>query len=91
MQKKKHVEKIIIYLGVGGRITLIKVAMSNVPVYYMSLFKMPIKIIKTLEKLQLDFLWEGGNVKKDHFMKWMLFVSRKSWSGWVLVALKKET
>lgn len=29
------------YLSFGGRITLIKACLSNLPVYYMSLFKMP--------------------------------------------------
>lgn len=48
----------------------IKVAMSNLPVYYMSLFKIPKKIDLVLKKYQRDFLWEVGKEKKDHLMKW---------------------
>lgn len=33
------------YISLGGRIILIKAALTNVPVYYMSLFKMPVKVV----------------------------------------------
>lgn len=59
MQKKMACWKKI-YISLGGRITLIKTTMSNVPGYYMSLFKMPTKVVQILEKCKLDFLWEGG-------------------------------
>lgn len=42
------------YISLGGRITLIKAAMSNVPVYHMSLYKMPLKVIMVLGKCQRD-------------------------------------
>lgn len=47
------------YISLGGRITLIKAIMVNVPIYYMSLFRMPKKIILALEKCEWDFHWEG--------------------------------
>lgn len=53
----------------GGRITLIKATLSNLPVYYMSLFKMPAKISQKVEKLKRDFLWERG-LNKDHLVGW---------------------
>lgn len=52
------------YISLGGRITLIKAALSNIPVYYMSLFKMPIKVVNLIERCQRDFMWEGGRDKK---------------------------
>lgn len=57
------------YISLGGCITLIKAAISNVLVYYMSLFKMLRKVVMRLEKCQRDFVWEGGRKKKDHFVK----------------------
>lgn len=54
----------------GGQITLIKAAMSNLPVYYMSIFKMLAKVIKQVEKCQKDFLWEGRKEKNDHMVNW---------------------
>lgn len=43
-------------ISLGGKITLIKGALSNILVYYMSLFKMPIKVGSAIKKLQRDFL-----------------------------------
>ena len=48
------------YISKGGRITLIKRTMGSMPVYQMSLFRMPIYVVRRLEKLQRDFLWGWG-------------------------------
>lgn len=39
------------YLSIGGRVTLIKYVLSNLPVYYFSIFRCPASIIKRLERL----------------------------------------
>lgn len=48
------------YISLGGRITLIKAALTNISVYYMLVFRMPCKVVHNIEKLQGDFLWDGG-------------------------------
>jgi hypothetical protein len=45
------------YLSKGGRLTLIKSTLSNIPTYYLSLFQIPVRVAKRLEKIQRDFLW----------------------------------
>ena len=45
----------------GGRVTLI---LSNLPIYFMSLFRILSLMCKRLEKIQRDFLWGGGNRDK---------------------------
>jgi hypothetical protein len=48
-----------LYLSKGGRITLIKSTLSNLPTYFMSLFPIPALEAKHIEKLQRAFLWGG--------------------------------
>eukprot|EP00268_Persea_americana_P008169 TRINITY_DN13144_c0_g1_i12.p1 TRINITY_DN13144_c0_g1~~TRINITY_DN13144_c0_g1_i12.p1 ORF type:complete len:489 (+),score=85.97 TRINITY_DN13144_c0_g1_i12:613-2079(+) len=44
------------YLSLGGRVTLIKAALTNLPIYFMSLFKCPMEVMNRIEKMQRDFL-----------------------------------
>lgn len=62
-----------LYVSLGERTTLIKEAMPNIPMYYMSLFKRQCKIVKVIEKISKRFPlrgWEGRMEKKDHLLKW---------------------
>ena len=77
------------YLSIGGRITLINACLSNLLVYYMSLFKMPKVVIERLDRIRRDFLWDGqGDKKKLHLMKWSEVIKPKSSGG--LGSLEKK-
>jgi hypothetical protein len=70
-------------LSKGGRVTLIKSTLANIPSYYMSLFKIPVKVANRIEKLQRDFLWGGvGEEFKYHLVKWSKVCSPLS-EGWL--------
>ena len=58
------------YLSKGGRVTLIKSTLFNLPTYFLSLF--PIHpLANRMEKLQCDFLWGGlGEDFKYHLVNW---------------------
>ena len=57
-------------LSKGERVTLIKSTLANIPMYYMSLFKIPVKVANRIEKLQHDFLRGGvGEEFKYHLVK----------------------
>jgi hypothetical protein len=61
------------YLSKGGRLTLIKSTLSNLPTYYLSLFPIPVGVAHHIEKIQRDFLWEGmGGEFKYHLVSWDL-------------------
>jgi len=55
--------------------------MSNVPVYYMSLFRMSRKVSLGLKKCQQDFLWDESKEKKDHLVKWEDVCRLKEYGG----------
>ena len=48
------------YISKGGQITLIRSTLSSLPIYYLSLFRMPHKVCTKLEMIQRQFLWGGG-------------------------------
>ena len=51
------------------------------PIYYMSLFRMPRAVRLRLEQIQRDFLWRGGALEqKTHLVKWEV-VSKKNKGG----------
>lgn len=73
-------------LSKGGRLTLIKSTLSNLPTYFMSVFVIPVSMAKRLEKLERDFLWEGQIVeRKYHLVKWSsVCTTVREGRGWAL-------
>ena len=66
------------YISKGGRITLIKSTLASMPIYQMSIFRMPKSVAKRVEKTQRDFLWGGGNLEgKVHLVKWDVVCTEK--------------
>ncbi|WKA06598.1 hypothetical protein VitviT2T_024493 [Vitis vinifera] len=59
------------YLSKGGRLTLMKSTLSNLPIYFMSLFVIPRKVRIRLEKIQKEFLWEDVEGRRRiHLVRW---------------------
>jgi hypothetical protein len=59
------------YLSKGGRLTLIKSTLSNLPAYYLYLFPVHMSVANRIEKIQRDFLWGGmRDEQKMHLVSW---------------------
>ncbi|CAN1356356.1 Putative ribonuclease H protein At1g65750 [Linum perenne] len=70
------------FLSFGGRIALLKSVLSGLPVYYMSLFKAPMKVVKKLESIQSRFMWAGDLQKgKVHWVAWDMVKTSKRLGG----------
>ena len=70
------------YISKGGRLTLIRSTLSSLPIYFLSLFRMPKIVCSRLEKIQRDFLWGGGNLEhKPHLVNWKTVCQEKSRGG----------
>jgi len=48
-------------ISMAGRIYLIKSVLSAIPLFYMSLFKIPAVVVKKIVKIQRNFLWGWGS------------------------------
>ncbi|RVX11700.1 LINE-1 retrotransposable element ORF2 protein [Vitis vinifera] len=70
------------YISKGRRITLIKSTLASIPIYQLSLFRMPKIVARRLEKLQRDFLWGGGRMeRKIHLINWEVVCTQKEKGG----------
>lgn len=80
---EKHLSKLAIWkcknLSFGGRITLLKLVLSALPIYFFSVFKAPVAVCSQLRKIHKNFFW-GGN-----------YENRKiSWVIWEKICLDKN-
>ena len=58
-------------ISMAGKITLINSVLNALPIYLLSFFKIPQKIVQRLISLQRNFLWGGDNDhKKIPWVKW---------------------
>ena len=70
------------YIFKGGRVTLIKSTLASMPIYQMSIFRMPKVVARRLEKVQRDFLWGEGNMEgKTHLVNWEVVCTDKDKGG----------
>ncbi|KAJ0897481.1 putative RNA-directed DNA polymerase [Helianthus annuus] len=56
-------------LSKAGRVTLAKAVLGALPIYFLSLFKAPLGVIKELEKIRKNFVWGLKNGKRN--IKWI--------------------
>ena len=70
------------YISKGRRLMLIRSTLSSLPIYFLSLLRMQKVVCSRSEKIQRDFLWDGGNLnRKPHLVNWKTVCSKKKKRG----------
>nr|GEZ29876.1 putative RNA-directed DNA polymerase, eukaryota, reverse transcriptase zinc-binding domain protein [Tanacetum cinerariifolium] len=69
-------------LSSRGRLTLLKLVLGSPPIYYMSIYKVPSKVLKCLEDIRRNF-FIGADVKekKMSWLKWSRVLASKDKGG----------
>lgn len=61
------------WLSLGGKITLIKSGLEGIPIYWMTLFKIPKSILDDQRRYAASYLWSGNSLHgKIHLTKWSM-------------------
>ncbi|GJR49569.1 RNA-directed DNA polymerase, eukaryota [Tanacetum coccineum] len=69
-------------LSIGGRLTLLKAVLGSMPIYHMSIFKVPMKVLHRMESIRCHFF--NGielNSKKAIWVKWNKVLAAKDRGG----------
>ena len=78
-------------LSKGGRITLCKSVLSNLPTYYMFVFLMQESSLSSLERIVRKLFWEGNKGGKlNHLVKWDAVIKSYKDGGLSLGKLKHK-
>ncbi|GJT94027.1 RNA-directed DNA polymerase, eukaryota, reverse transcriptase zinc-binding domain protein [Tanacetum coccineum] len=75
-------------LSIGGRLTLLKSVLGSIPVFHMSIFKVPSKVLHILESIKSHFFnGHDPGSKKASWVKWNNVLAYKKRGGLVIVAI----
>jgi hypothetical protein len=79
------------FLSIGGKLCLIKSALSNLPIYYLFLFPMPATVATRIEQKFKSFLWsEKEESKKLCNVSWAIVTLSKSVGGLGIGSLRDK-
>lgn len=45
--------------SIAGRLIILKAVLNSIPIYWLNLYKIPATVIKRIDKIRRDFLWNG--------------------------------
>ncbi|XP_060185254.1 uncharacterized protein LOC132614743 [Lycium barbarum] len=76
-------------LSYAGRTQLVQTVLFGIQAYWAQLFKIPIKVLKTIEAFCRSYIWSGENViTKRALVAWERMCTPKSVGGLILINLK---
>jgi hypothetical protein len=74
----------------AGKVVIINVVLSSLPIYFMSAFIMPKWVIREIDAIRRNFLWKGSdtNSKNLHIANWDMICWPKSEGGLGIINLE---
>lgn len=78
-------------LSLGGKLTLVNSVISSIPLYTLSVYKIPITILNKIDKLRRQFLWQGSDTSKRKYilMMWSVACLVKQLRGMGILNLRE--
>lgn len=78
-------------LSLGGRVTLLNSVLTSIPLYWLSIYRLPVNIRHKIDRIRKKFLWSGPNStkKKYHLVKWEQVCLSKSQRGLGILDLER--
>lgn len=78
------------HISIAGRIVLLKAVLDSIPIYWLNLYKIPVAVINSIERLRRDFFWghSNGKPKKIHLLHWDRVCASKQHGGHGLSRIK---
>ncbi|GJV03829.1 hypothetical protein Tco_1337398 [Tanacetum coccineum] len=70
-------------LSIGGRYTLLKSVLTAIPIYHMSLFKVPVGILKEMESLRRNFFNDVKRLENKMWIWRFITQGRSLWSSFI--------
>lgn len=70
-------------LSLGGRVILLNSVLSSIPLYWLSIYKMPVTIKNIIDIIRKKILWAGcsSTKKKYHLISWRFVCLSKDQGG----------
>nr|GFC30000.1 RNA-directed DNA polymerase, eukaryota [Tanacetum cinerariifolium] len=69
-------------LSIGGRLSLLKSVLTSIPLYHMSIFKVPISVLNHLESIRQNFIYGvDGSDRKLAWIGWNMVLTSKKNGG----------
>ncbi|GKB93871.1 RNA-directed DNA polymerase, eukaryota, partial [Tanacetum coccineum] len=69
-------------LSIGGRLTLLKSVLTSIPLYHMSIYKVPMGVLKKLKYIRRNFFnCTDGSVRKSSWTSWSKVLASKKNGG----------
>lgn len=79
------------FLTMAGRVVLINSVLTALPVYFMSVCKIPVWALNEMDTIRRNFLWNGSqsNQNKIHLANWNSICMPKKLGGLGIIELRK--